>query len=105
MSGPQPALPEIKDTVMKGGMVLRNGPPKCSFNGLTWAICVLGSMADEVSQPIFSNVLTSMIRTSGRLGNSTAVLEVLEKCWSMPNKTRPDCSQVMYELDMHVLLI
>lgn len=105
MSGPQPNLPEIKDTVMKGAMALRNGPPKCSFNGLTWAICVLGSMADGVSQPTFSNVLTGMIRTSGRLGNSMAVLEVLKKCWSMPNGTRVDCSQLMGELDMCVLLI
>ncbi|ETS86726.1 hypothetical protein PFICI_00554 [Pestalotiopsis fici W106-1] len=64
VSGPQPALPEIKDTVRKGAVALRSGPKTSSFNGLMWAICVLGSMADEETQPVFDDVLTSMVRTS-----------------------------------------
>lgn len=105
VSGPLPALPEIKDTVRKGAVALRNGPKNSSANCLMWAICVLGSMADGETQPIYDDVLTNVIRSSGRLGNSTAVLEILKKCWSMGDANRLYCNQAMEELDICVLLI
>ncbi|KAF3010441.1 hypothetical protein E8E14_000884 [Neopestalotiopsis sp. 37M] len=43
VSGPLPALPEMKDTIRKGAVALRNGPKNSSANCLMWAICVLGS--------------------------------------------------------------
>jgi hypothetical protein len=105
VSGPLPALPEIKDTVRKGAVALRNGPKNSSANCLMWAICVLGSMADGETQPIYDDVLTNVIRSSGRLGNSTAVLEILKKSWSMGDANHLYCNQVMDELDICVLLI
>lgn len=103
VSGPIPTLPEIEDAVARGITAIQSGP--CSSRGLVWAICVIGSMSSGGAQSFFEDLLTGLVRDSGRFGNSAAVLKILRKCWSKQKTSSIDCAAAMSELNMCALLI
>ncbi|CAI7641023.1 unnamed protein product [Penicillium bialowiezense] len=61
VSGPLPALPEIRDTVSRSIIELQNRPRTYSLTGLVWAICVLGCMAQPDGQLCFEDLMVDLI--------------------------------------------
>lgn len=61
-----------------------------SLSGAVWALCVIGSMAEEHAQLFFKKVFTDLIEDSGRFGNSLTAFKIVQECWA---KQREDNGQ------------
>ncbi|KAI9151317.1 Trichothecene biosynthesis transcription regulator TRI10 [Paramyrothecium foliicola] len=82
VSGPQPTLPEMRAAVARGIEAIVQVKDAFTLRGAVWALCILGCMAEEESQPFFSDLLTGLIEESGRFGNSSSVLRIVKESWA-----------------------
>ena len=61
---------------------IKNIPDTTSIRGLTWAICVAGSMAAPAQQTFFEDLLLKVLGKSGPgFSNCDTVLRIMRQCW------------------------
>lgn len=105
VSGPLPSLPEIQSTVQRTIDLLNSKPETCSLQGIVWPLCVIGCMAEPRLQYFFENLVSGMAAEYRKLGNSSAVLQIMKGCWNLQKQGRKDCTIAMSELNIHALLV
>lgn len=105
VSGPLPALPEIQSGVARSIVALHNRPWTYSLTGSVWALCVIGCMAQPHTRSFFENLMSDMVRESGRIGNSATVLKIIRKCWQLQETGRADSRITMREMGIRAILI
>lgn len=105
ISGPLPALPEIQSAVARSMIALQNKPWAYSLTGSVWALCVIGCMAQPHTRYFWENLMSNMVRDSGRIGNSATVLKIVKKCWQLQETGRADSRITMREMGIWAILI
>ncbi|KAL7947142.1 fungal-specific transcription factor domain-containing protein [Trichoderma barbatum] len=105
VSGPLPKLPEIQSAVSRIIATLGTRPKSCPVNGIVWAMCIAGSMAEPAVQQSFENCMKEMLDDHGRFGNCSTVLRIMRKCWGLQKHGVADCRAAMSEMGICALLI
>ncbi|KAK0761969.1 hypothetical protein N5P37_004769 [Trichoderma harzianum] len=105
ISGPLPKLPEIQSAVSRTIATLHTRPKSCPANGIVWAICVTGCMAQPTVQQSFESCMKEMLADHGKFGNCSTVLRVMRKCWELQQHGVADCKTAMVEMGICALLI
>ncbi|EHK20467.1 uncharacterized protein TRIVIDRAFT_134018, partial [Trichoderma virens Gv29-8] len=105
ISGPLPRLPEIQGAVSRTITTLRARPKSCPANGIVWAMCITGSMAQPTVQQSFETCIKEMLADHGRFGNCSTVLRIMRKCWELQKHGVADCKSAMSEMGICALLI
>lgn len=105
VSGPLPALPEIRDPVSRGITELHHRPRAYSLTGLVWAICVIGCMAQPDHQVLLEDLMADLVRHSARFGNLGTVLKIMRNCWKLQKTESADCRITMKKTGICAILI
>lgn len=105
ISGPLPKLPEIQSAVSRTITALQTRPKSCPANGIVWALCITGSMAQPTVQLSFENLMAETLADHGRFGNCFTVLRIMRKCWELQKGGLADCKAAMSEMGICALLI
>lgn len=62
---------------------IRLVPKTISLRGLTWCICVAGSMAAEDQQPFFETLMAGILdHAAPNFTNCGTVLQIMKECWA-----------------------
>lgn len=104
VSGPLPALREIRSAVARSVVALQNRPKAYSLTGSVWALCVIVCMAEQ-HQPFFESLMVELVRECGRFGNTATVLKIMRKCWDMQKSGPADCRVTMGEMGVYAILV
>ncbi|KAH7126388.1 fungal-specific transcription factor domain-containing protein [Dactylonectria estremocensis] len=77
----------VSDAVARVMESIRLLPERVSLRGLTWPICIAGSMAGEDQQSFFDTMMTRILATSGPgFSNCGTVHQVMKQCWEHRKK-------------------
>lgn len=72
----------ILDAVQAVIEALKLIPDTTSLRGLTWPMCVAGSMASPAQQPFFEDLLLNILgKSSPGFTNCETVLRIIRQCW------------------------
>jgi len=83
VSGPNPEIPEVAQSVEQTLVALRELPEPRFLRHVVWPFCIAGCMATQGKRQSFRDLasLTGIHREI--FGTSWRALEVMETCWSM----------------------
>jgi hypothetical protein len=110
VSGPNPNLPEMRNSVVKSLAAFSALPDPELIRNVAWPFCIAGCMAAPDQEQNFRN-LASMARIDEHtFGTSWRAAEVMETCWMMRkssemDKTDCDWFTAMKKLGSQILLV
>lgn len=109
LSGAFPHLPEVLAAVERTISALEMVQDFQDMRGLIWPLCITGCMADSSQQPFFERLIKNVLGDSPQdFGNSTAVLEIMRKCWhgrEVDDSQEWDWERAMTEMNICALLV
>ena len=111
VSGANPDLPEIVDSVSSTLSAMRSLPDPHLIRKLVWPFCIAGSMAKGNQRQAFKDLASNAGIEENAFGNSWRAFEVMQTCWNMHDGSRGneqckgDWLDAMKALGHQVLLI
>jgi C6 transcription factor Pro1 len=110
VSGPNPDLPEIVDSVSSTAAALRSLPDPQLIRKLAWPFCIAGSMAKGTQRQAFKDLASAAGIQENAFGSSWRAFEVMQTCWNMHDgvgngQRNCDWLDAMKALGHHVLLV
>lgn len=84
ISGLNPDLQEIQESVMRTVILLQQIPDLRIVTSLAWPLCITGCMATDDSQfSFFENLVTAAGVTGSSFGNCGTAVEIIQETWKM----------------------
>jgi len=106
VSGAQPDLPEIRDSVARSMDILEDLSRQDNLETVVWPACITGCMASKDRQDNFRRLVTvEGVPDNG--GNLPRAIEIVELCWKDREAGLQNCewSSVMKHQGQTVLLV
>ena len=105
ISGPNPWLPEISDSVSKTIDAFSSLPDAGLLRHLVWPFCVTACLATEEHWSFFKEKMSN-VGSSDRGFNWRSVTTIIEECWKRQGGSETwDWISTMNALGMHMLLL
>jgi hypothetical protein len=77
---------EVRDSVERVIDAIRRIPKRMSLRGLTWPICIAGSMAAPDQQAFFDTMMHMVLNNAGAgFSNCDTVWRIMKQCWQHRN--------------------
>ncbi|GMG11924.1 unnamed protein product [Aspergillus oryzae] len=113
VSGAQPSVPEIRQSIDKSLAAWQLLPPSLiNFKTMAWPFCVCGSMAVGSQRELFQKIMSENFQNQSTSSNLHCLKSVVEECWKNFDKRVPEQSPssynwkvVMEKLNLSILFI
>jgi C6 transcription factor Pro1 len=110
ISGPNPNLPEMRESVSRTLAGLNALPDPQLIRNVVWSFCIAGCMAARDQEQSFKDLASAARIDQYTFGTAWKALEVMETCWMMrrlPGTEQNDCDwfSAMKTLGSHVILV
>ncbi|KAH6674829.1 C6 transcription factor [Halenospora varia] len=83
ISGAQPELPEIAESVSKTITAFKYLSEPRLLRNLVWPFCISGCLALEEQQSFFRELFSKANAVSSNIGTCGQAFEIMEECWKM----------------------
>jgi len=110
VSGANPNLPEIQNSVGRTMAVIRDLHRLKFFCNLSWPLCVAGCLSVGGNEEEFKHIMEKYNSVPHHFGSSQHVSRIVQKCWELRKNedhttTDVDWTSAMQALNLDILLV
>jgi hypothetical protein len=107
VSGANPKLPEIIQSVSKTMAALAALTDRRMLKILVWPLCVTGCLVSEEQQNDFRNIMHSTDLDDKAIGTFSQAFKIVKECWRLRKNSSQNCNWIfaMNSLNCRTLLV